>query len=45
MIDGDLCEVYSSLPYLKQKSMAVDLDRNEPAEVLKKLEDVRNRIM
>jgi splicing factor 3B subunit 3 len=42
--DGDLCEQYASLPAEKQKSIAGDLDRT-PAEVLKKLEDIRNRLL
>jgi len=44
VIDGDLCELYSSLTPEKQKFVAGELDRT-PAEVLEKLEDVRNRIL
>ncbi|KAL3669331.1 hypothetical protein V7S43_005707 [Phytophthora oleae] len=42
--DGDLCEQFSSLSVEKQASVAEDLDRT-PAEVLKKLEDIRNRLL
>merc|ERR1711915_788530 len=43
-IDGDYCEQYYNLPSDKQKSIAQELDRT-PAEVLKKLEDIKNRIL
>ncbi|CAH0482135.1 unnamed protein product [Peronospora belbahrii] len=42
--DGDLCEQFSTLSVEKQASVAEDLDRT-PAEVLKKLEDIRNRLL
>ncbi|XP_018578281.1 splicing factor 3B subunit 3 isoform X2 [Anoplophora glabripennis] len=42
VIDGDMCEQYNSLEPAKQKSIATDLDRT-PAEVSKKLEDIRTR--
>jgi len=42
VIDGDMCEQYNSLELGKQKSIAEDLDRT-PAEVSKKLEDIRTR--
>nr|CAH7759750.1 unnamed protein product [Callosobruchus chinensis] len=42
VIDGDMCEQYNSLDPAKQKSIASDLDRT-PAEVSKKLEDIRTR--
>lgn len=42
MIDGDLCEQYNSIEPAKQKSIAADLERT-PAEVSKKLEDIRTR--
>lgn len=42
VIDGDLCEQYNSLEPSKQKSIATDLERT-PAEVSKKLEDIRTR--
>jgi splicing factor 3B subunit 3 len=44
VIDGDLCEQYSQLPADKQRSIAEELDRT-PGEVLKKLEDIRNKIL
>lgn len=43
-VDGDLCEQYTLLPYEKQRQIAQELDRT-PAEILKKLEDMRNRIL
>uniref|UniRef100_A0AAV1UXA1 DNA damage-binding protein 1 n=1 Tax=Peronospora matthiolae TaxID=2874970 RepID=A0AAV1UXA1_9STRA len=42
--DGDLCEQFSTLSAEKQASVAEDLD-STPAEVLKKLEDIRNRLL
>lgn len=42
VIDGDLCEQYNSIEPAKQKSIASDLERT-PAEVSKKLEDIRTR--
>jgi len=44
MVDGDLCELFSSLPLESQRTIAEDLDRS-PAEVLKKLEDTRNQLL
>eukprot|EP01118_Nematostelium_gracile_P011208 TRINITY_DN3947_c0_g1_i1.p1 TRINITY_DN3947_c0_g1~~TRINITY_DN3947_c0_g1_i1.p1 ORF type:complete len:471 (+),score=85.27 TRINITY_DN3947_c0_g1_i1:606-2018(+) len=44
VIDGDLCEQYSSIDPAKQKIIAEELDRT-PMEVLKKLEDIRNRLL
>jgi splicing factor 3B subunit 3 len=43
-LDGDLCEEFSRLNYEKQKVLSEELDRT-PVEVLKKLEDIRNRIL
>ena len=43
-IDGDLCELYGSLPAPKQKELAEDVDRS-PAEITKKLEDTRNLLL
>jgi splicing factor 3B subunit 3 len=40
VVDGDLCEGFSSLPYSQQQSIAGDLERNV-GEVLKKLEQMR----
>jgi splicing factor 3B subunit 3 len=42
-IDGDLCERYSSLLYIKQKEFADDTGRT-PAEVFKRLEEMRNML-
>jgi splicing factor 3B subunit 3 len=44
VVDGELCELFSSLPSDVQKSIASNLDRS-PGEVLKKLEDTRNRLL
>eukprot|EP00741_Cyanophora_paradoxa_P006525 tig00001024_g6316.t1 len=44
VVDGDLCEQFTSLPYEKQLQIAGELDRT-PAEVAKKLEDIRNIIL
>lgn len=44
VIDGDLCEQFASLDFKKQKALADELDRH-PMEVLKKLEEARNKIM
>jgi splicing factor 3B subunit 3 len=43
-IDGDLCEQFSLLKADSQKQIASELDRT-PAEIIKKLEDIRNRII
>ena len=43
-MDGDLCEQFSSIPLEMQKKIAGELDRT-PGEVMKKLEDMRNRIL
>lgn len=42
VMDGDLCEQFTSLDPGKQKSIATDLGRT-PSEVAKKLEDIRTR--
>jgi len=44
VIDGDLCEQFSTLDATKQKSIAEELDRT-PSEVMKKLEDIRNMVL
>jgi splicing factor 3B subunit 3 len=46
VIDGDLCERFNSgaMSYAKQKECASDIDRT-PAEIVKKIEDVRSSIM
>eukprot|EP00123_Amoebidium_parasiticum_P018436 comp24205_c1_seq2/m.44466 comp24205_c1_seq2/g.44466 ORF comp24205_c1_seq2/g.44466 comp24205_c1_seq2/m.44466 type:complete len:267 (-) comp24205_c1_seq2:247-1047(-) len=42
VVDGDLIEQYNILPMSKKREIAADLDRT-PAEVAKKLEDMRSR--
>eukprot|EP01117_Protostelium_nocturnum_P009747 TRINITY_DN3484_c0_g1_i1.p1 TRINITY_DN3484_c0_g1~~TRINITY_DN3484_c0_g1_i1.p1 ORF type:complete len:1179 (-),score=412.47 TRINITY_DN3484_c0_g1_i1:140-3676(-) len=44
VIDGELCEQYTGLENEKQNTIAANVDRN-PLEVMKKLEDIRNRLM
>eukprot|EP00249_Psilotum_nudum_P023101 c28748_g1_i1 orf=75-3716(+) len=44
VIDGDLCEQYPTLAPDMQRKIADELDRT-PGEILKKLEDIRNRII
>lgn len=44
MIDGDLCEQFPTLPPDLQRKIADELDRT-PGEILKKLEDIRNKII
>ncbi|KJP88718.1 hypothetical protein AK88_01599 [Plasmodium fragile] len=44
VIDGDLCEQFSSLPYDVQRKVASDLERT-PDDILRKLEDIRNKIL
>jgi splicing factor 3B subunit 3 len=43
VIDGDLCEQYAVLAPELQRKIAEELDRS-PSEILKKLEDIRNKI-
>ena len=43
VIDGDLCEQYNTLDPTKLASIADELDGKTPAEVSKKLEDIRTR--
>ena len=42
--DGELCELFANLPHDVQATIASDLDRSA-GEVLKKLEDTRNRLL
>ncbi|ELT96001.1 hypothetical protein CAPTEDRAFT_155561 [Capitella teleta] len=42
VIDGDLCEMFTSMDVSRQKQISEELDRT-PAEVSKKLEDTRTR--
>jgi len=44
VIDGDLCGSYPSLPRAKQDTIADRMDK-KPAEVLRKIEEVRSKIM
>jgi splicing factor 3B subunit 3 len=44
VIDGDLCEMFGSLEFNKQRVLAEELDRN-PTEVNKKLEQIRNKLL
>ncbi|KAG0449896.1 hypothetical protein HPP92_027161 [Vanilla planifolia] len=44
VIDGDLCEQFPTLPPDLQRKIADELDRT-PGEILKKLEDIRNKII
>jgi splicing factor 3B subunit 3 len=44
VVDGDLCEQFAALPPAIQRRVAEDMERS-PAEVLKKLEDLRARIL
>jgi len=43
-VDGDLCEQYTTLPFEKQRAIASELDKT-PAEILAKLEEMRNTIL
>jgi splicing factor 3B subunit 3 len=43
-VDGDLCSQFPSMPGAKQRAVAEELERT-PGEVLKKLEDMRNKIL
>jgi len=45
VLDGDLCEQFSTLPYEKQKSIATDLGDKTPSQILKKLESLRNKVL
>ncbi|CRH02775.1 splicing factor 3B subunit 3, putative [Plasmodium relictum] len=44
VVDGDLCEQFSSLSYETQRKIAADLERT-PDDILRKLEDIRNKIL
>ncbi|KAJ3362319.1 Splicing factor 3B subunit 3 [Kappamyces sp. JEL0680] len=43
VIDGDLCELFNSLPNEKKRMIAEGLDRSV-GDVAKKLDDIRNRV-
>ncbi|VDN11804.1 unnamed protein product [Dibothriocephalus latus] len=42
VIDGDLCEMFSSLDLAKQRSIATEMDK-VPNDIAKRLEDMRTR--
>ncbi|PPR91552.1 hypothetical protein GOBAR_AA29134 [Gossypium barbadense] len=44
VIDGDLCEQFPTLPLDLQRKIADELDRT-PGEIMKKLEEIRNKII
>ncbi|WIA12061.1 hypothetical protein OEZ85_012138 [Tetradesmus obliquus] len=44
VVDGDLCGQFAALAPAKQQAVAAELDRS-PGEVLKKLEEMRNKIL
>ena len=44
VIDGDLCEQFPTLPLDAERKNADELDRT-PEEMLKELEEVRNKII
>ena len=44
VIDGDLCEQFNGLDFKQQRVLSEELDRN-PSEIIKKLEDMRNKII
>ncbi|XP_053993630.1 uncharacterized protein LOC128884334 isoform X2 [Hylaeus volcanicus] len=44
VIDGDLCEMFQTLPYSMQKQVSEELSKN-PLDILKKLEELRNRVL
>lgn len=41
VVDGELCERFTTLSYAKQKEFADDVDRTVP-DVIKKLEEIRD---
>jgi len=44
VIDGDLCEQFAGMNSQRQRAIAEELDRT-PGEIMKKLEDMRNRLL
>ena len=44
VIDGDLCEMFGTVDFDKQRVLAGELDSN-PTELNKKLEQIRNRLL
>lgn len=43
-IDGDLCEMFGTLDYSRQQHVAAEL-LSKPVDVVKKLEEIRNRVL
>lgn len=44
VVDGDLCEQYSALAFEQQKVLAEELEKT-PQEIVRKLEEMRNRVL
>eukprot|EP01062_Namystynia_karyoxenos_P074082 TRINITY_DN70920_c0_g1_i1.p1 TRINITY_DN70920_c0_g1~~TRINITY_DN70920_c0_g1_i1.p1 ORF type:complete len:1217 (+),score=407.47 TRINITY_DN70920_c0_g1_i1:127-3777(+) len=44
VVDGDFCELYSTLPYSTQQEIAEELNRL-PNDVKKRLEEIRNKVL
>jgi splicing factor 3B subunit 3 len=44
VVDGDLCDMFMGLDFNQQNILAKELDKS-PAEVLKKLETLRNKMI
>ncbi len=44
VVDGDLCEQYAALPAATQRRIADEMERT-PSEIVKKLEDLRARVV
>ena len=42
--DGDLAETYAQLPYATQEAIAEELNK-KPQELLKRLEELRNKVL
>lgn len=44
VVDGDLCEEFTSMNSSKQKSLGTELDKS-PNEIAKKLEEIKNKLI
>jgi len=44
-VDGDLCELYGSLTYEQQESIAEELGKEDPAVIKRKLENIRTSVL
>ena len=44
VVDGDLCEQFSKLDFQTQRAVSEELDRG-PGEIIKKLEQIRNKVL